>query len=253
MGRADCNDFNLLFPVFLGSIFAFFKRPDKNSAFLVLPAVICWLGFGAITFFTNVEANWPVFAYSTLPIFFSSWIVEQSKNWLKLRNWSVALGVGLPLILIFPDFSPVKKLDPLSKVEKVSFKRMIGYKQIANRIAFLRDSLDVNQPLIISESYHMASELAFYLPEHPQTFAVNMGSRKNQFDLWEGLESQLGKNKDGVFVSWNKASPEEVLTFDSLVYEEKLKVRFKGDSLRCATIQFWRNLKEYSPVETNSY
>lgn len=242
-----------LFPVLLTSVYSFFKNPDKYSAFLVLPALTSWLGFGVITFFTDVEANWPVFAYSTLPVFFSKWLVEQSEQWLKLRNWGVVLGVGLPLVLIFPDFSPGKKMDSLVKVEKVSFKRMIGYKQIANRVAFLRDSLEMNQPLVISESYHMASELAFYLPEHPKTYAVNIGSRKNQFDLWEGLESQVGKGKDGVFVSWNHSSPEEVLAFDSLVYEEKLKVRFKGDSLRCATIQFWRNLKTYQPVESNSY
>jgi hypothetical protein len=242
-----------LFPVFLASVFTAYKKPDKENIFLLLPALASFLGFGLITFFTDVEANWPVFAYSTLPIFFSKWIVEQSEKWLNLRNWGVAFGVGLPLLLLFPDFLPVEKMDSVKKVEKASLRRLVGYKQIANRVAFLRDSLDMNQALIISESYHMASELAFYLPEHPQTYAVNMGSRKNQFDLWEGLENQKGKNQDGVFVSWNKTSPEEVLTFDSLVYEEKVSVKLHGDSLRCATIQFWRNLREYNPMKTESY
>ncbi|HSF55963.1 MAG TPA: glycosyltransferase family 39 protein [Algoriphagus sp.] len=242
-----------LFPVFLASVYAFFKKPTKDEAFLVLPALLCWLGFGAITLYANVEANWPIFAYSTLPIFFSKWIFEQSEKWLKFRNWGVALGVGLPLLLITPDFTPVKNWDSIKKAEKASFKRLIGYKQIANRVAFLRDSLEMREALVISESYHMASEMAFYLPEHPKTFTINMGSRKNQFDLWEGLECQIGKNQDGIFVSWISQSPDQVLTFDSLIYEEKLKVRFKGDSLRCATIQFWKNLQDYQPVKTETY
>lgn len=242
-----------LFPVFLASLYSFLKKPNKDEFFLILPALLSWLAFGAITLFAKVEANWPIFAYSTLPIFFSKWILEQSEKWLKLRNWGVALGVGLPLVLIFPDFSPVKKLDSIKKAENISFKRLIGYKQIANRVAFLRDSLETPEALIISESYHMASELAFYLPEHPQTYTINMGSRKNQFDLWEGLESQIAKNKDGIFVSWNKSSPEQIVIFDSLIYEEKLKVGFKGDSLRCATIQFWKNLKDYKPIKTEKH
>lgn len=242
-----------LFPVFLASIFSLYKNPNKDEVFLVLPALLSWVGFGVITLFANVEANWPIFAYFTLPIFFSKWIFEQSEKWLKLRNWGVVLGVGLPLVLISPDFLQAYKLDTIKKAEKISFKRLTGYKQIANRVAHLRDSLEMRNALIISESYHMASELAFYLPEHPKTYTINMGSRKNQFDLWEGLESHKGKNQDGIFVSWNEPSPEQVLSFDSLIYEEKLKVGFKGDSLRCATIQFWKNLKDYHPVKTETY
>lgn len=242
-----------LFPVLIASVFTAYKKPDKENIFLLLPAITSFLGFGFITFFTDVEANWPVFAYSTFPIFFSKWIVEQSEKWLKLRNWGLAFGLGLPLLLLFPDFLPVEKMDSVKKVEKASFRRLIGYKQIANRIAFLRDSLDMNQTLIISESYHMASELAFYLPEHPQTYVINMGARKNQFDLWEGLENHQGKNQDGVFISWNKSSPEEVLIFDSLVYEEKILVKIHGDSLRSAKIQFWRNLKKYYSREKKTY
>lgn len=242
-----------LFPVLFVSIIRFLKNPDRQSTFLVLPALTSMVGFAGITLFTNVEANWPVFAYSTLPIFLSKWIIEHSERWLRLRNWGVAFGVGIPLVILFPDFLPFEKVDPMRKVEHATFRRLTGYKQISNRISFLRDSLEMNQALIISESYHMASELAFYLPEHPQTYAVNMGSRRNQFDLWEGLEYWTGKSHDGIFVSWNETSPNEVLTFDSLVYEEKLAVRLNGDSLRSATIQFWRNLKGFKSLERKSY
>lgn len=242
-----------LFPVLLASIYSLSKNPSKDEMFLILPALLSWLGFAGITLFARVEANWPIFAYTTLPVFLSKWIFDQSEKWLKLRNWGVALGVGLPLFLIIPDFSPIEKMDSLKTAEKVSFRRLIGYKQIASRVAFLRDSLEMRDALVISESYHMASQLAFYLPEHPKTYTINMGSRRNQFDLWEGLERQKGKNHDGIFVSWHKPTPEQVLTFDSLIYEEKLKVYFKGDSLRCATIQLWKNLKDYQPVKTETY
>lgn len=240
-----------LLPIFLASIISFFKNPKKDDAFLILPAILSWLGFLVITIFTKVEVNWPAFAYSTIPIFISHWIFEQSEKWFKARNWGVAMGLSLPFL--FLSATPLKQLDTVKKAEKASFRRLVGYKQISNRLVFLKDSLKIHNPLIVSESYHMASELAFYLPENPKTYSINMGTRKNQFDLWEGLETQTGKNRDGLFVSWNKPSPVPVLTFDSLIYEERFVVKLKGDSLRSATIQFWRNLKDYQPLKTDTY
>jgi hypothetical protein len=34
------------------------------------------------------------------------------------------------------------------------------------------------------DRYQEASELAFYLPTHPTTFAMNLAGRPNQYDLW---------------------------------------------------------------------
>jgi hypothetical protein len=38
--------------------------------------------------------------------------------------------------------------------------------------------------LIAADRYQEASELAFHLPGRPQTFALNLSSRPNQYELW---------------------------------------------------------------------
>jgi hypothetical protein len=42
---------------------------------------------------------------------------------------------------------------------------------------------------IAADRYQDASELAFTLPDHPRVFALNLGGRANQYDLWPSLYS----------------------------------------------------------------
>jgi hypothetical protein len=242
-----------LLPIFIYSIRSLKFGRDKISLYLVLPGLLSWIGFAMLTLFTEVEANWPVFAYVTLPIFFSHWLSRQSPKWETVRNWGVTFSLGLPLLLITPDFYPSISSSTIREIEKKSFRRIVGYRPLAQRIYFLQDSLQVNDAVVFSESYHMASELAFYLPENPKTYTVNLGARKSQFDLWEGLEKQIGIGKEGIFVSWNKESPGVAAKFERLIYEEKFPVAFKGDSLRCAKIQIWENLIDYKAGKPDSY
>jgi len=47
---------------------------------------------------------------------------------------------------------------------------------------------DVRCPIsavrISGDRYQEASELAFHLSDHPETFSLNLSSRPNQYDLW---------------------------------------------------------------------
>ncbi len=242
-----------LFPVIVYSIGGFRKSPDKLAAFLILPAILSWLCFAGITLFTSVEANWPVFAYVTLPVYLSNWLAQQSARWVRIRNWGVSFSMAIPLVMILPKLVPDRNCGPVSSMEVKSFKRLVGYRPLAQRVKFLQDSLQIKDAVVFSESYHMASELAFYLPDHPQTYTVNLGARKNQFDLWSGLEEHVGLGKDGIFVSWNSESPGLATTFKGLLYEEKFLVSFKGDSLRYAKIQIWDDLLEFNPSTPDTY
>jgi hypothetical protein len=120
-------------------------------------------------------------------------------------------------------------------------------------LRYLADSLAIEQPIIFSETYHMASELAFYLEDHPQTYTINLGGRKNQFDLWEGIEKYKCVPRKAIFVSWNLDSPEEVTHFEQLLYEENFQVEFRGDSLRTAKIRVFENLLDYNPVRPDAF
>lgn len=226
---------------------------DQKLVFLLLAPIMAWASFAFLSFFTSIEVNWPVFAYGSLAIAMASWLEGQKGKWLGYRNWAIGLSIGIPLFFILPDFTFLKSIAPIKKVEKAAFRRNSGYQPLADRIDFLQDSLGAKDAFVFSETYHMALELSFYLPENPQTFMVNMGSRTNQFDLWPGLEQFEGEEGKGVFVSWNYDSPGEFVEFDQLIYEENFAIDFRGEPHRIATIQVWQNLEKYKPFIPDSY
>lgn len=242
-----------LLPLFGGFLVKIKKYGESKFIYLLLPAALSWAGFAFLSLLTSIEVNWPVFAYSSLAILMAAWVSEQSLIWQKIRNWGVGLSIGLPLLFLLPDFTFLKSIPPIKKAEKSAFRRMAGYEPLAERLLVLRDSLGIADAYIFSETYHMASELSFYLPEHPQTYMLNMGARKNQFDLWPGLEQFVGKDDIGIFVSWNYDSPGEFADFHELIYEEELPINFRGESLRVAKIQVWRKLVEFNPYLPETY
>jgi hypothetical protein len=240
-------------PIFFYSAKSLKLTLDSKTFFILLPVFFSWLGFGLLTIFSHVEVNWPAFAYVTLPIFMSKWVSEQSFKWEKVRNAGIAFSLSLPLIFFLPGVFPLKNIELIKRIERNSFKRLAGYLDLGERIDFLKDSLVIEQPFIFSETYHMASSLAFYLEDNPQTYAINMGARKNQFDLWEGIEKYKCVPKKAIFVSWNLDSPDEVTQFEQLLYEENFEVKFRGDSLRTARIQVFENLLDYTPVRSHAF
>lgn len=242
-----------MLPLFVGAFRKTIQSQDRAKVYLLLPAVMSWAGFAFLSFLTSIEVNWPVFAYGSLAIVMAAWVCNQSLTWQRIRNWGVGLSIGLPLFFLLPDFTFMKSIPAIKKVEKSAFRRMAGYEPIAERLVTLRDSLEIEDAYIFSETYHMASELSFYLPEHPQTYMLNMGARKNQFDLWPGLEQFVGKDEVGIFVSWNYDSPGEFADFQELLYEEELPVIFRDEPLRVAKIQVWRKLEAFSPYLPDTY
>ena len=230
-----------------------FSKKDQSQTYLVLPGVLTFLGFGGLSLFTWIEVNWPGFAFSTLPVFLAPVVADLSGKWKSYKNWAFAISLTLPILLLLPSFLNWKSQGPVFKAEKAIFKRMVGYEALGNRIDFLMDSLQISSPAIFSESYHVASELAFYVQVHPQTYTVNMGSRKNQWDLWPGMDQFEGASKKFIFVSRNQDSPESVSEFERLIYEEELPYFFGKDTLGKTKIQIWENLKAYKPIDTGTF
>ncbi len=79
--------------------------------------------------------------------------------------------------------SPLRIYDPTS--------RMRGHRQLAEAVEKAADSLRAEgaNPFVLSSTYGMASLLDFYLPGHPETYALawtyKMGQAPaNQHDLW---------------------------------------------------------------------
>ncbi|MBN3581139.1 glycosyltransferase family 39 protein [Algoriphagus aestuarii] len=242
-----------LLPLLVGAVKNVLKYRNQEKFFLIFPALLVFLGFGFLSFVTEILVNWTVFTYVGIAIIMGDWVKDLTPFWSKIRNWGFGISIFLPLFVMLPDFTFLKSIPALQKGEVKLFRRMSGYDPLAQRVDFLQDSLKLEDVFVFSETYHMASELSFYLENHPQTYMLNMGSRKNQFDLWSGMEQFKGLKNKGVFVSWNYDSPGEFAGFEALLYEEEFPVYFRGELLRKAKIQVWQNLVEYDPFVPETY
>ncbi|MBN7809382.1 glycosyltransferase family 39 protein [Algoriphagus sp. H41] len=242
-----------LLPAWVACFRELIKTKDKPSIYLVLPGLLTFLAFAALSFMKRVEVNWPVFAYTGFAVVLGAWIVRQSAAWRKYASVAIVLSIVIPAIFILPDVTGLKSIPALEKGEQKAFNRLSGHEALAERLDFLQDSLELNGEFYFSDSYHTASELSFYLDGHPQSYVMNMGSRKNQWDLWEDMSQFLDKGNVGVFVSMNHETMDGRAAFDELIHEETFVPYFGEYPIRKVKIQIWRNLRSYQPFIPDSY
>lgn len=166
---------------------------------------------------------------------------------------ALSISFLLPVLFISPNCLGWKSSGTIFKIEKSAFKRLLGYDILGKRIDHIQDSLQIERPVVFSDSYHVSSELSFYLNDHPQTFTINMGSRKNQFDLWPSMEQYVGQEKTFVFVSRGQESPIPNVSFEKLIFEEDFPFYYGEDSVGKTKIQVWKNLLEYNPANKGTF
>ena len=162
--------------VFLAGLFvgpvvwwSILKRKHKNDYQRALKFICVgtFIFFFISTFSKKFEANWTIFL--TIPLIILS---LDSDIWDKKRLKFLLIVSIIPVFLarfllpFGPEQIPVKRLSEFH-----------GWKGWANDI-----NAKCTKP-ILANSYQIASKLSFYLdrPIH----ALNLGSRKNQFDYWE--------------------------------------------------------------------
>lgn len=242
-----------LLPAWVAAFWYTIKNKNAESIYLILPGLLAFLTFAGLSIFKDAMINWPAFAYTGLAIVLAKWIDRQSRRWKKITFSGIFLGMIIPVLFLSPDYLGLKSSKMMTITEQNLIKRLLGHEKLAERVDFLKDSLAIEDPFVFSDSYHTASELSFYLAGTPQTYVINMGVRKNQFDLWKGMDQFLGKEKFGVFVSWNYDDFEDKAAFQEIIYEETFVTFFKGIPRRPIKIKFCRNLMKYNPSIPSSY
>ena len=133
----------------------------------------------------RVEANWPALAYVAATPLLA--LFPRSPRWDRWLNGGIAVAVAITLITYVNTFAPILPVpaprDPAARAS--------GWDDLASVVGRVRDSIAVSRltghesrPFIAANRYQEASELAFHLPDHPQTLAFNVDGRPNQYDLW---------------------------------------------------------------------
>jgi len=182
-------------------------RSSREGSFLI------WFSMPIIAFFMlkslqgKVQANWALTGYITTLVAFSAVYIGQWKNLRRPAHVATAaallLALTASLVIHFPSaFNLPDKLDPSLRVT--------GWRELGREASISYRELSTQGPaFVFSDSYQVASELAFYMENNPVTYCANTGRRMNQYDLWPGFEHLIGQ--DALFVrTKEKDLPEEV-------------------------------------------
>jgi undecaprenyl-diphosphatase len=109
--------------------------------------------------------------------------------------------------------------------------KLVGWKELGHEADRIYEGISSEGPtFVFSDSYQIASELAFYMKGNPTTYCVNLGRRMDQYDLWPGFENYIGYNAVLVMYDEREFPPELTKSFGRT---EKVPVviTVKGDKV----------------------
>jgi len=183
----------LLFGLFLWVSLEMLRRRNWRAEprLTYLWALSAWpyLAVLPLSFFRKVNANWPMpFFVAGLGLAAGVIFSLRGTRWPRILRGLYALGLllaflGTALVYQLPRF-PEKFPRPLAGL----LFRFYGWKELASVVRKYRRPGEV----ILTDNRYFASELAFYLPDHPRVYQFPvLNPPRSQYHLW-GLPSHLG-------------------------------------------------------------
>ncbi len=161
-------------------------------------ALLFWFSAPILVFFlvkslqAKVQANWALPAYLAGIVAFSASYGHDLLDGKGRRKAAALAAVLLALaVTIVAHYPAVLKL----KEKQDPTARLLGWKALGSEASRVVDEMQPSGPVFVfSDSYQVASELAFYMKDNPVTYCANLGRRMNQYDLWPGFENRIGHN-----------------------------------------------------------
>lgn len=139
----------------------------------------------------RVEINWPLLVYGPLGIITALYVAIGDPG---RRRRAMAVGVAIALVASVALQVPNFLLRLASRFAKAN--QLFGYRDLAAEV----DRVRAGRP-VFTNRYQDAAELTFYLPDHHDVWALNIISRTNVYDYWEG-KPDLSKVQSAVFVNF---------------------------------------------------
>ncbi|MEO7041407.1 MAG: glycosyltransferase family 39 protein [Gemmatimonadaceae bacterium] len=149
---------------------------------VIATTVVVFFAISAIR--RPVEPNWPIPALvAALPLLATVPLRRRWRAWLlggSVLGAACILTVAAQAVGRVIPVSP--RRDPISKA--------YGWSDLAMAVhTAATKAQGCSATWIAADRYQDASELAFNLPHNPRVFALNLGGRANQYDLWPTIYS----------------------------------------------------------------
>lgn len=187
----------ILFVLVIGAIGRSLRAPRDETRFaLGTIAAFCALFFIYSATRRNVEANWPAIAWMPALVLLGAARTGARTAWERRALW---LAGGLSAVLVLHVLFRILPLP--ARRDQVS--QAYGWDQLARSVDSARRALvlpDGAMPSVAANRYQDAGLLSFHLPGTPTVSALNLGARRNQYDLWTRYSDTTSRGSDLLLV-----------------------------------------------------
>jgi 4-amino-4-deoxy-L-arabinose transferase-like glycosyltransferase len=175
-------------------------RPCDGRRFVLAMLTVTPLGFFAVSaLWRPVPANWPICAYLPAAVLLA--VKPAGRLWH--RCLSAGCFISGALLLAFYAWVAMPSVAPFAR----SIPPGLGYAWplVAERVAAAGEGAcwGRGRAWVAANRYQDAAALAFYLPDHPTVFSLNVNGRRNQYDLWPGF-ADAARPGDGMVLVVNE-------------------------------------------------
>jgi 4-amino-4-deoxy-L-arabinose transferase-like glycosyltransferase len=216
------------------------KRGEQKFL-LALTAAFC-LGFFVYSATRRgVEANWPAIGWMPALILLAAASGAARTAWERRALWLSGSLTALALAHVAFPFLPIAaRKDPAA--------RLRGWESLA---AAVRDEGNAAAPgtrFLAAARYQEAAFIAWHDPEHPDVSAVNLLSRRNQYDIWPRFQDRASAGATLVLVVPDTSAAPALVDslrphFAAATPGPLVAVTYRGDTLtlrRPWTLSGWR-------------
>jgi len=186
----------VLFALFAIVVVQAIRSGEPRRAMLGVVSATVFLFFCVGAWRHPAEANWQAPAYVPAVALLAVHVTEtRARAWSRWAAAGCALGALMAAAIYVQSIVPVLPItardDPTA--------RGTGWDALAVRmqnLAHTEAARTGTRVWLGGDRYQEASELAFHLPSHPETFSLNLDSRPNQYDLWPGFPDRAHRGDD---------------------------------------------------------
>lgn len=185
-----------------------YRSLPAERQFLVLMGPVLLLGVLLMSFGQKVQGNWPMpFYFTAIMLLIGEW---RQGRWHKLLAYGVKAGYVLVAVTYLLPF--LLQVFHLQNTVLDPIKRFKYWHVLAESVQSRRQQAlpDLANSFVLALGHrNLASELAFYLPDHPKVFRYEAGGAiGSQYELWPGPQEFLGRN--AIVVSDAPQAPEQI-------------------------------------------
>jgi len=219
----------LFFAVFVYGVYRSARKGfGEGSAahlFVFFASAFVFFFFLFAGFHGKVQANWAIAAYVTaLPA-----AIAAFQELYKRGRGKKALAVTAGLAILIGTAGTVIAycpwlLEPLGARNILwgpPYNRVTAWQELGDKVSLVKKEMEAQSAkgqradgptgggadspsFIMSDTYQITSELAFYTAGQPAAYNINTGSRRmNQYDLWPGFATLKGR--DAIYVKGGDA------------------------------------------------